>query len=62
MLPNAAATIKKHAFELFAEGKRRLRHIMLSILSDIYITCDIWTSPNYLGILIVVAYFTAESL
>ena len=62
ILPNAAATVEKHAFELFAEGKRRLRHIMLSALSGIHITCDIWTSPNHLGILAVVAHFTAESL
>ena len=62
MLPNAASTIKNHAFELFIEGKRRLRHTMLTAVSDIHITCDMWTSPNHLGILAVVTHFTAESL
>lgn len=62
MLPYAASTIREHSFKLFAEGKRRLRHIMLTAISDIHITCDMWTSPNHLGILAVVAHFTAESL
>ena len=62
ILPNAAATIRTHSFKLFAEGKRRLRHIMVSAVSDIHITCDMWTSPNRLGILAVVAHFTAENL
>ena len=62
MLLYAALTIKEYSFKLFIEGKRRLRYIILIVILDIYITCDIWISPNHLGILIVVAYFIAESL
>ena len=44
------------------EGKIRLRHILATAISDVHITCDMWTSPNHLGILAVVAYFTSEKL
>jgi hypothetical protein len=36
--------------------------IMVSAVSDVYITYDIWTSLNRLGILAVVAHLTPESL
>lgn len=62
LLPRSDNTIKAHAFKLFEEGKHRLRHILATAISDIHITCDMWTSPNYLGILAVVGHFTSESL
>ena len=60
MLPKSDSTLKIHAEGLFAEGKERLRHMLATALSDIHITCDMWTSPNYLGLLAVVAHFTNE--
>ena len=60
MLPDSNYTVKTHAKGLFAEGKQRLRHILATALSDIHIICDIWTSPNYIGLLGVVAHFTSE--
>ena len=62
MLPRSPKTIRTHAFKLFDEGKQRLRHLMATAISDIHITCDMWTSPNYLEILAVVAHFTTENL
>ena len=44
------------------EGKQRLRHILATAISDIHVTCDMWTSPNNLAILAVVAHFTSEKL
>lgn len=61
-LPNASEIIRQHALKLFAEGKQRLRHIFASALSDIHITCDMWTSPNNLPILAIVSHFTSEKL
>ena len=52
MLPDSDSTIKSHAEYLFAEGKNRLRHILATALSDIHTTCDMWTSPNHLGLLV----------
>ncbi len=60
MLPNSDSTVKIHAEALFAEGKQRLRYMLATALSDIHITCDIWTSSNHLGLLAVVAHFTSE--
>ena len=60
MLSDSDSTIKIHAEGLFAEGKERLRHILATAILDIHITCDMWTSPNYLGLLVVVAHFTGE--
>ena len=44
------------------EGKIRLRYILTTAISDVHITCNMWTLPNHLGILAVVAYFTSEKL
>lgn len=60
LLPNAGSTIKIHAEALFREGKQRIRHILATAMSDIHITCDMWSSPNHLGFLAVVAHFTNE--
>ena len=60
MLPDSDSTMKSHAEGLFAEGKCRLRHILTTALSDIHITCDMWTSPNHLGLLAVIGHFTSE--
>ena len=60
MLPDSDQTVKVHAEGLFAEGKQRLRHMLATALSDIHITCDMWTSPNNLGLLAVVGHFTSE--
>ncbi len=60
MLPNSDSTMKIHAEGLFAEGKKRLRHMLATAISDIHITCDMWTSSNHLGLLAVVAHFTSE--
>lgn len=62
LLPRSGNTIKAHASQLFQEGKARLRHILATAISDIHITCDMWTSPNYLGILAVIGHFTSEKL
>ena len=60
LLPDSDSTVKIHAKGLFAEGKQRLRHILATAVSDIHITCDMWTSSNYLGLLGVIGHFTSE--
>ena len=62
MLPRSHTTITTHARQLFLEGKIRMRHILATAISDIHITCDMWTSPNHLGMLAVVAHFTSDKL
>ena len=60
ILPDSDSIIKSHAKDLFNEGKERLRHILITALSDIHLTYDIWTSPNYLELLTVIRHFTSE--
>ena len=60
MLPKSDFTIKTYAQGLFEEGKKRLRHMLATALSDIHITYDVWKSPNRLGLLAVMTYFTSE--
>ena len=62
LLPRSPETITQHAWALREEGKQRLRHILASAISDIHITCDMWSSPNHLGLLPVVAHFTSWKL
>ena len=60
ILPDSNSTIKTHSEGLFAEGKQRLRHMLDTAISDIHITCDIWTSSNQLNLLAVIGHFTSE--
>ena len=60
MPPKSDSTINSHTENLFAEGKQRLRHMLATALSNIHITCDIWTPSNCFGLLAVVAHFTSE--
>ena len=60
LLPDSDTTIKRHAQSLFAEGKQRLRHLLATAVSDIHLSCDMWTSPNNIALLAVVAHFTSE--
>ena len=60
MLLDSDSTVKVHAEGLFEEGKQRLRHMLATGLSDIHITCDMWSSGSYLGLLAVVGHFTSE--
>lgn len=62
LLPRSPQTIRAHAMKLFEEGKQRLRYILATAISDIHVTCDMWTSPNHLGILAIVGHFTSENL
>lgn len=52
--------IKTHPGGLFAEGKKRLHHILATTASGIVITSDMWSPPNHLGLLVVVGHFTGE--
>lgn len=52
LLPNASSTIRLHAMAL----------MLATAISDIHVTCDMWTSPNHLAILAVVAHLTNKKL
>ena len=60
MLPLSDTTIRKKLELLYEEGKRRVRLILTSAITSIHITCDGWSSPNYLSLLGVVGHFVDE--
>ena len=62
LLLSGPEIIRQHTLALMREGKQRLCYILGTAISDVYITCDMWTSLNYLGILAVIAYFTSKKL
>ena len=61
-LPNSGATIKSHVLQLFVEGQRRISYILSCAVTDIHISCDVWTATNNLPALAIVAHFADEKL
>jgi hypothetical protein len=57
LLPRAASTIRQWVKDAFEARKDKLRQDMREAHSSISISFDLWTSPNYLAILGVVAHF-----
>ncbi|KAH8621778.1 hypothetical protein IG631_23655 [Alternaria alternata] len=56
LLPKAASTIRQWVISALEERKERLRHGMHDARSSILLSFDLWTSPNYLAVLGVVAH------
>jgi hypothetical protein len=57
LLPKAANTMRKWVKDAFEAKRETLRQDMRDAHSNISISFDLWTSPNYLAILGVVAHF-----
>ena len=60
-LPRAHSTIKNRLIELFEQGRNNVKTYLRAAISEVHITCDLWTSPNHLPILGINAHFTSES-
>ncbi|KAJ6785140.1 hypothetical protein PWT90_08160 [Aphanocladium album] len=57
LLPKAADTIRRWVIDAFEAKKEKLRYDMREARSSISISFDLWTSPNCLAVLGVVAHF-----
>ncbi|KAK8912270.1 putative AC transposase [Metarhizium anisopliae] len=57
LLPKAADTIRRWVMDAFEARREKLKHDLREARSSISISFDLWTSPNYLAILGVVAHF-----
>jgi len=57
LLPKAASTLRQWVKDAFESRKERLRQDMREAHSNISLSFDLWTSPNCLAILGVVAHF-----
>jgi hypothetical protein len=57
ILPTSHQTIREWVVRTFGTQKRRIQQVLQSAISRIHFTVDIWSSPNKLGILGIVAHF-----
>jgi hypothetical protein len=60
-LPQSHTTITEWVVRTFQSEKVRIKGSLQKSKSKIHITCDLWTSPNSLAILGLVAHFIAEN-
>jgi hypothetical protein len=61
LLPKASLVIRKWIIEAFEARKERLRQEMQAAHSNISISFDLWTSPNYQATLGCVAHFVSRN-
>ncbi|CEJ92863.1 Putative Transposase-like protein [[Torrubiella] hemipterigena] len=59
-LPNTHQTIKRWILRQYEDQKEKVKQRIQSAKSRIHISCDLWTSPNSLAILGVVAHYVTE--
>ncbi|OWT42367.1 BED zinc finger domain-containing protein [Pochonia chlamydosporia 170] len=59
-LPDTHQTIKKWIMRQYEDQKEKVKQRIQSAKSRIHISCDLWTSPNSLAILGVVAHYVTE--
>jgi hypothetical protein len=59
-LPDTHQTIKKWILRQYDDQKEKVKQRIQSAKSRIHISCDLWTSPNSLAILGVVAHYVTE--
>ena len=60
-LPQSHNTVKEWVVRTFELEKDHIKTSLLNALSKIHISCDLWTSPNSLAILGIVAHFITEN-
>ena len=60
-LPNSPSTIRSWTLRTYETQKLRVKREIQSALSKVHFTVDLWTSPNALAILGIVAHYTSES-
>jgi len=59
-LPSSSTTIYAWVLRQFYDHKEDIKTKIQSARSKIHISCDLWTSPNSLAILGVIAHYISE--
>lgn len=57
LIPLAKATIRKWIISAYKEEKLKIKDEMKTAISNIHISFDMWTSPNYLAMISVFAHY-----
>ena len=60
-LPNSIPTIQTWILHTYEAQKQQIKHEVQSALSEARFTVDLWTSPNSLAILGIIAYYISET-
>jgi hypothetical protein len=60
-LPTHWNTIQGWTIRTYETERQRIKSEVQSALSKVHFTVDLWTSPNYLAILGVIAHYISES-
>jgi len=60
-LPSSSNIVKAWIFRCFKTQKLLLKELLRKSLSQIHFTLDLWSSPNHLALLGVIAHFTPSA-
>ena len=60
-LPNSSPTIRAWTMRTYVAQQERVKREVQLALSKVHFTVDLWTSPNALAILGMIAHYTSES-
>jgi hypothetical protein len=60
-LPSSHSTIQLWTIRTYESEKLRIQQTVQSALSKVHFTVDLWTSPNSLAIIGVIAHYIAEN-
>jgi flavin-binding protein dodecin len=60
-LPNSIPTIRTWTLRTYEAQKQQIKREVQSALSKVHFTVDLWTSPNTLAILGIIAHYISES-
>ena len=61
VLPKSRALVPASINQPFISSKELIRKALLSTISDIHLSADVWTSPNQIAFLAIVAHFVNET-
>lgn len=60
-LPDTHDSVKKWVMRQYKSRKEKVKQRIQSARSQIHVSCDLWTSPNSLAILGIVAHYVTEN-
>jgi hypothetical protein len=60
ILPSAANTIRKHIIEMYTKRKAEKLEELAKVKGMIHFSFDLWTSPNHLALMGIVAHYIDE--
>lgn len=60
LIPSSSNTLRSYVMDMFTERKKKLKTALHNSPSLVHFSFDLWTSPNHLALLGVVAHYIDE--